>query len=128
MTLDEKIAELKHDWKHGNGSMDGPRALAIIDELQAENRDIADEVNRLWEDARVDDEDCAQALKTNGELCDNNAELRRDVITKWEPLLAAAKEATAKVPEGGCKIILDDWDLKSLKQLKKAIAACEGKT
>ncbi len=48
-------------------------------------------VDRLREDARVDDEDCAQALKTNGELCDNNAELTGDVITKWEPLLAAAK-------------------------------------
>ncbi len=36
-------------------------------------------------------ESLAPALKTNGELCDSNAELRRDVITKWEPLLAAVK-------------------------------------
>ncbi len=50
-------------------------------------------------------------------------ELQAEIQT----MLAAAKEATAKVPEGGCKIILDDWDLKSLKQLKKAIAACEEK-
>ncbi len=54
-------------------------------------RELADEVDRRREDARVDDEDCAQALKTNGELCDNNAELTGDVITKWEPLLAAVK-------------------------------------
>ncbi len=77
-------------------------------------RELADEVDRRREDARVDDEDCAQALKTNGELCDNNAELTGDVITKWEPLLAAAK---AKV----------EFNPGQHKLLARAVAACEEK-
>ncbi len=49
-----------------------------IKRARQEIRSLADEVDRLREDARVDDEDCAQALKTNGELCDNNAELQAE--------------------------------------------------
>lgn len=91
-------------------------AYPMYEEVAVMLESLADEVDGLREDAV----DCEQALSTNGELCDQNAELERAVETKWKPLLARLRADYQE--ERACGL-----PMGFTEKLVELMAACEEK-